>query len=83
MSPVWVLMAWDGPRPNAESWEPIAMFAGVEEPSMLDRGRALIAAGKMDVLPWAGPRGECDHRPVRIDEVTSLRQIRDDLVTYR
>lgn len=35
MSPVWVLMAWDGPRENAESWEPIAMFAGVEEPSML------------------------------------------------
>lgn len=73
----WVLMAWDGPRPDSESWHPIAVFVGENPPSTMDRGRALITAHRDGRLPWDHPRGDGARwdTGVRITDVTSLEEI--------
>lgn len=82
---VWVLMAWDGPRQFAESWEPIAVFD--HEPTVMERGRALIYAHRRGDLPWDGVRGCNDNdrwlwdrdlggpRLLRITDITDAREV--------
>jgi len=80
---IWVLMAWDGPKPDAESWHPAGVFVGPWPPSKMERGRALVRAAKQGQLPWghhAGSGGEWFRlRPMGIDEVCTLVEIPADL----
>lgn len=79
---VWVLMAWDGPRQFAESWEPIAVFD--HEPTTLERGRALIYAHRRGDLPWGHPRGADRERDRWVDTLDVPRLLRiTDLTDVR
>lgn len=78
----WVLMAWDGPSQYAESWEPIHVFD--HEPSLMERGRALIYAHRRGALPWHWVRGCNDDdrwlwdptpRLLRITDLTDVREV--------